>query len=168
MAFDQGKIPIQWVDAFEQFPTKLDKRTVIHIWKDKATLRSVVAAGFQAILSNCNSAYLDWLQITWDVLYMNEPHEGITDPAQQSLVLGGQAEMWGETVDPSDLQSTIWPRAAAYAERLWSPKTVSSVDCALPRLKWFRCLLLSRGVQASPVTNKRAREAPPKPGSCFI
>lgn len=32
--------------------------------------------------------------------------------------------MWGATVDPSDLEATIWPCAAAVAERLWSPKAV--------------------------------------------
>jgi hexosaminidase len=39
-------------------------------------------------------------------LYDNEPCEGVSDPIQQSLILGGQAQMWGETVDPSDLQNT--------------------------------------------------------------
>ena len=43
-------------------------------------------------------------------------------------ILGGHGEMWGETVDASDLQQTVWPRLAAIAEKLWSPreKTTSS------------------------------------------
>lgn len=32
--------------------------------------------------------------------------------------------MWGETVDPSDLHNTVWPRAAAVAEVLWTPYEV--------------------------------------------
>ena len=53
-------------------------------------------------------------------MYGNEPFEEITDIDQQKLVLGGEACMWGETVDASDLINTIWPRAAAVSERLWS------------------------------------------------
>lgn len=32
--------------------------------------------------------------------------------------------MWAETVDPSDLHNTVWPRAAAVAEVLWTPLDV--------------------------------------------
>ena len=32
--------------------------------------------------------------------------------------------MWAETVDPSDLHNTVWPRAAAVAEVLWTPVDV--------------------------------------------
>ena len=77
--------------------------------------------------------------------------------------------MWGETADGSDVQQTIWPRAAAAAERQWSYDVVtnSAAPDVQPRLQAFRCLLLERGVPAAPVTNAQARSAPAGPGSCF-
>ena len=46
---------------------------------------------------------------------MNEPLKGINDTKQQQLVIGGEVCMWGEEIDASDIQQTIWPRAAAAA-----------------------------------------------------
>ena len=51
--------------------------------------------------------------------------QGVGTDAEH-LVLGGQGEMWGETVDASDLEQTVWPRLAAIAESLWSPKGVTA------------------------------------------
>lgn len=48
-------------------------------------------------------------------MYNAEPLEGISDVSEQQLVLGGEVCMWGETADPSVVQQTIWPRAAAAA-----------------------------------------------------
>ena len=92
--------------------------------------------------------------------------------------------MWGETVDPSDLMNTVWPRAAAVAEVLWTPyetiypatastnkagKLSDELDWDIieDRLETFRCLLTQRGVAAAPVTNVHARYEPKNPGSCY-
>ncbi len=82
-------------------------------------------------------------------------------------VLGGHGEMWGETVDTSDLQQTVWPRLAAIGERLWSSRSMTDAKAALPRIEQFRCLLNRRGVAAAPVNNPNARTSPPGPGSCL-
>jgi hexosaminidase len=50
-----------------------------------------------------------------DEVYTAEPLEGIQEDAEKKLVLGGEVCMWGETADASDVQQTIWPRAAAAA-----------------------------------------------------
>ncbi len=77
--------------------------------------------------------------------------------------------MWGETADTSDVMSTIWPRAAAAAERQWSYNvaTKSSDPAVAIRMQQFRCHLLSRGLPSAPVTNAQARTGPSEPGSCL-
>jgi hexosaminidase len=75
----------------------------------------VVAAGLRCIVSNQDKWYLDHLDATWEEFYMNEPLKGIDNPEQQRLVIGGEVCMWGEQIDASDIEQTIWPRAAAAA-----------------------------------------------------
>jgi hexosaminidase len=64
-----------------------------------------------------NNSHLD---VTWDVMYGNEPTAGLSATSDPSLILGGESCMWAETVDPSDLMNTVWPRAAAVAEVQYS------------------------------------------------
>lgn len=42
--------------------------------------------------------------------------------------------MWTEQTTPQDIDSRIWPRAAAIAERFWSPRDVNNVDDMYRRL----------------------------------
>jgi hexosaminidase len=73
----------------------------------------------------------------------------------------------GETVDASDLEPTVWPRLAAVAERLWSPRLINDTTDARQRMHSFRCLLNRRDVAAAPPSNSMARSAPSGPGGCY-
>lgn len=75
----------------------------------------VVAKGLRCIFSNQGVWYLDHVDVPWDVVYNAEPLEGIHEASEQKLVLGGEVCMWAERADTSDVQQTIWPRAAAAA-----------------------------------------------------
>lgn len=89
--------------------------------------------------------------------------------------MGGEVCMWGEfgkncfisLVDVSDLFQTVWPRAAAAAERMWSNPEKREADTE-DRMKWFRCYMTQQGIDAAPVMNKVARQNPPNQNSCYI
>lgn len=188
LARAHGKRPVQWAEVFDEFGATLDKvadpasnsmsrrvdaiehappqATVVHVWKPSTNVTAVVAAGYDVLVNVGyvdNSWYLDNLDVTWDKAYKFDPRVSVPQHLR-SKVLGGHGEMWGETVDASDVDATVWPRLAAIAERLWS--NVDDVDKARPRLEAFRCLLLERGVGSAPLNNSVARMAPAGPGSC--
>jgi hexosaminidase len=170
--------PTVWGEAWALMGVALPKRTIVDFWRGGGVsargLKNATAHGYDALWNvdrglNVGSWYLDSMITTWDTMYVREPCTGLSE-AECGRVLGGGGEMWGERVDPSDLEQTLWPRLAAIAERLWSPRAATSgksaVDRARPRIETFRCRLLERGVAAAPVNNKNARSAPAGPGSC--
>ncbi|XP_058183164.1 beta-hexosaminidase 3-like isoform X2 [Rhododendron vialii] len=169
IALSHGYECINWEETFRTFGDKLNRKTVVHNWLDVGTAARVVAAGLRCIVSRQDKWYLDHLNTFWPEFYSYEPLTNITDPKQQELVIGGEVCMWGETVDGSDIEQTIWPRAAAAAERLWTPYEKLAKDPAqvIGRLTQFRCLLNQRGVAAAPLTGY-GRGAPHEPGSCYM
>lgn len=168
IALSHGYDIINWEETFNKFGGKLDRRTVVHNWLGGGVAELVTAAGLRCIVSNQDKWYLDHLDTTWQEFYSNEPLANITNPNQQRLVLGGEVCMWGEHIDASDIQQTIWPRAAAAAERLWTPyeKLARDPRQVAKRLSHFRCLLNQRGIAAAPLQGP-GRIAPEEPGSCY-
>jgi hexosaminidase len=55
-------------------------------------------------------------------------------PEQRERVLGGESAMWSEFVTLENMDSRIWPRTAAIAERLWSPQELRDVPSMYERL----------------------------------
>ncbi|KAL7253084.1 hypothetical protein ACSBR1_007576 [Camellia fascicularis] len=168
IAISKNWNPVNWEETFNAFASKLSQQTVVHNWLGGGVCPKAVAKGFRCIFSNQGFWYLDHLDVPWEGVYTAEPLEGINDASGQQLVIGGEVCMWAEIADASNVQQTIWPRAAAAAERLWSKREALPAGnitiTVLPRFQYFRCLLTKRGVPAAPATNKYARSPPSGPG----
>ncbi|HZF39470.1 MAG TPA: family 20 glycosylhydrolase, partial [Blastocatellia bacterium] len=101
--------------------------------------------GYRGILSN--GYYLDLIEPA-SRHYLNDPIPENTTltPEEQKLILGGEATMWSEWVSPETIDSRIWPRTAAIAERFWSPREVKDVDDMYRRLAVVRVQLEDVGL----------------------
>ena len=164
----QGRDVAAWEEVWDHFGTELDKSTIIHQWLPGSKIAAnATSHGYRVLWSTDGVWYLDGLGTTWETMYTQEPCNGIPDEQCNTLMLGGGGAMWGETVDTSDIMQTVWPRMGAIAERLWSPRELTSTDAAVERYKSFRCLLNRRGIAAAPALNANARSSPPGPGSCY-
>ena len=126
-----GKRMMGWDEIFQP---DLPKDVVIHSWRGTKALAEAARLGYDGVLSN--GYYID-LVFPASAHYLNDPlpeGSGLSE-AEAAHVLGGEATMWGEWVTPETIDSRIWPRAAAVAERLWSPREVRDVDDMYRRLR---------------------------------
>uniref|UniRef100_A0A8C7JID0 Beta-hexosaminidase n=1 Tax=Oncorhynchus kisutch TaxID=8019 RepID=A0A8C7JID0_ONCKI len=118
---------------------KLKADTLIHVWKGnqqqyQAEMARVTASGYQALLST--PWYLNRISYgqDWQAAYKADPQDFNGTDAQKKLVVGGEACLWGEYVDATNLTPRLWPRASAVGERLWSDKDVKDTNDAYSRL----------------------------------
>jgi len=139
-----GKTPVGWDEILD---AGLPAGTVIQSWRGAASLADAVSKGFGAILSS--GYYLDHLKpasFHYGVDPLGGPAAQLT-AQQQALILGGEACMWGELIGPETVDSRIWPRMAAIAERLWSPREAAGVDSMYARMEAVSRLLEFAGVR---------------------
>ncbi len=125
-----GKTMVGWDEIFHpDLPTSV----VIHSWRGRQAMIQSAQRGYRSILSN--GYYIDLMQPT-DFHYLNDPLPEDTplNAEEQKLILGGEAAMWSEFVTAENVDSRIWPRTAAIAERLWSPREVRDVADMYRRL----------------------------------
>ena len=123
----------------------LPRDVVIQSWRGEASLAQGAQQGFQGILSA--PYYLDGMKPA-GIHYLADPLPSSSPltAAQRKLVLGGEVCMWGEQLDANTIDSRIWPRTAAIAERFWSPENVTNVDDMYRRLDVISIQLESLGL----------------------
>jgi hexosaminidase len=141
-----GKKMIGWEEILHP---DVPKDAVIHSWRGVASLAAAAKQGYNGILSA--GYYIDLIfpasqHYAADPLPADSP----LTPEEAKHVLGGEATMWGEWVSPETIDSRIWPRTAAIAERLWSPRTVTDVADMYRRLA-----VISRQLEELGLTHER-------------
>src|SRR5437588_1802550 len=136
-----GKAVVGWDEV--RVPG-VPKDIVIQSWRGQASLAQAAKQGYRGILSN--GYYLD---LGWSAArhYAVDPMSGDAanlSAEEKQRILGGESCMWAEYVSPENVDSRIWPRNAAIAERLWSPQEVrdpasmyARLDFVSARLEWL-------------------------------
>ena len=139
--------------GWEEIMTKnMSKEAIIHSWKGPnegvpsgQSLANVVKNGYKTVLSN--GYYIDLMQGV-ENHYLNDPMpKNIKLTAEEKArILGGEATMWSELVTPTTIDSRIWPRTAAIAERLWSNENVTDLVSLRKRMKTISFQLEELGI----------------------
>jgi hexosaminidase len=125
-----GKRMVGWDEVLAP---GLSKNAVVESWHGIDSLTASAKQGYDSILSA--GYYLDYMQSAAQYYGIDPlpPDSNLTSD-QKAHILGGEACQWGERVSPYSIDSRIWPRTAAIAERLWSPQEVTNVDNMYRRL----------------------------------
>ncbi|XP_067003786.2 probable beta-hexosaminidase fdl isoform X2 [Anabrus simplex] len=159
-------------------------------WPDTVSL---LQYGYKIIISHVDAWYLDCGLgdyrkagegpcgpfATWQSVYMHQPWRTTLPPSRREQVLGGEACLWTERSDHQVLDSRLWPRAAALAERLWTDPEADLPSGEMPqpdglndrnfmgafhRISVHRERLVSRGVRADAVHPEWCHQ---NPSQCF-
>ncbi len=143
MMTPHGKRLVGWDEVLHpDFP----RSAVVHSWRGPESLAQAAQQGFAGILSA--GYYLDLHYPAADAYAADPlPADSKLTPEQAARVLGGEAPMWSEWADSRIYDFRVWPRAAAVAERLWSPREVRDVADMYRRLARIDELLVETGVQ---------------------
>jgi len=144
---------IVWQEVFDN-GVRLPQSTVVHVWRDwqnpLGEMETVTRAGYSALLSAC--WYLDHLTSggDWATFYNCDPTDFPGSAEAHKRVLGGEACMWAEVTDATNVVTRVWPRAAAVAEKLWSAPYSDTATSAAARLEEHACRMNMRGVPSQP------------------
>ncbi len=152
-----GKTMVGWDEILRP---DLPKDTIVQSWRGQDSLAAAAKLGYRGILS-----FGYYVDLMWPASkhYAVDPISGGAanlTPDEKRLILGGEACMWSEYVSPENIDSRIWPRTAAIAERLWSSQNVTDVNSMYQRLeeasRWLDWLGLTHNSNYEPMLRRIA------------
>jgi hexosaminidase len=114
---------------------ELPRDVVVQSWRGQKSLADAARQGYRGLLSF--GYYLDLMQPAAEH-YAVDPLNGAAgnlSREEKQRILGGEGCMWAELITPDNIDERIWPRAAAIAERLWSPQEIRDIDSMYMRLQ---------------------------------
>lgn len=187
-----GRSSVVWNDAFDDFTTEVDPSAILMFWTDldngkyfkmaaKNNRKIIAATAHPLYLSNSNdySAKLAYEYDPCDCSNSANQDNCVNTTSECEMIIGLETAFWTSDYDASNLAVSLWPRAAAMAERAWSAQefryytneTFYGSPSTTERLGKFRCSLMQRGVPVLPVTanwyHKYASNRPDVSGSCM-
>lgn len=147
---EQGFTPIGW-DEIAEFDVHPD--TIVQWWLHlrPEAFDQAIAKGHRVIISPTNYLYFDYPNhvgepgAPWEgndngansieLIHQWEPVPETFSAAEESLVLGLQANLWTEFIETNEyFEYMIFPRLSALAEIAWSPKGDKDLDDFIRRI----------------------------------
>ena len=126
------KTPVGWDEVLVP---GVPKTIVIQSWRGVDSLAAAAKDGYRGILSNGYYLDLGWSAARhYGIDPLGGPAAALTQ-AQKQLIVGGESCIWSEYVNAENIDSRIWPRNAAIAERLWSPEGATDVSSMYARME---------------------------------
>uniref|UniRef100_A0A182YEG5 beta-N-acetylhexosaminidase n=1 Tax=Anopheles stephensi TaxID=30069 RepID=A0A182YEG5_ANOST len=165
-----------WSSGLTSAPCLSKNTFAVQVWGGSKWPENfqLINSGYSLVISHVDAWYLDcgfgsWRSTgegacspyrNWQTVYKHRPWEEMKlTSLQMRQILGGEACLWTEQVDESLLDTRLWPRASALAERLWTDPTEERYSESVPlevynRMSVFRNHLLELGLRAEPIFPK--------------
>lgn len=135
---------------------------VVQYWFGQ--FKHILEHGYKIIFSTVGQWYLDCGFGPWKKDQRNGACDPYTDwrkfykyrpwkdyPKNLSQVLGGEVCLWTEQVSPDDMETRLWPRSSAFAERVWSDPPGFDEDDVFRRIDFFSRRLTQRGLRVAAI-----------------
>lgn len=149
-----GKSIMGWEEIMtNNMPTT----ALIHSWKGinenvtaGESLIKAAKKGYNTILSN--GYYIDLMQpvskhyLVNPIPNNNNNNNNNLTFKEKQRILGGEATMWSELVTSLNIDSRLWPRTIAIAERFWSDEKITDLESMYKRLKYVSFRLEELGI----------------------
>ena len=162
----RGRQPLVWDEALNQAGA-LPAGTVVQAWHGPGPVAAAARAGHAAVASPSRFAYFDQNTAVLDLptVFGFDPVPAGLTAAEESRVLGGEAALWTERIEPEQVDQAVFPRLLALAEVLWTgPQPAAAYPEFLPRARRHYARLAALGVQVGFETRPLAVATTPTAG----